>query len=233
MVKLRITGKDIKHHFDYLGWLYLLIPVLLIFFWSLVYTMTEYRPPSDKVLSFYTVGTYGDQERLDLLELEVAPTFPEMEAMDFLGITIEDAYDYQNMQRLTTYIFAQEGDVYLMDTEMFGQYVQEGMFMPLDGLIDTDIDLSSTTLAVGEDAQEHVYGIPADSLFGFNEKEWYDNRRSVLVVMVFTDNPDESAKLIQWFVENRAAPAPEGIEDWPEKPPVYPDLEEQSPLLVG
>ncbi len=223
MIKPRFTGKALKNHFDYMGWMYILIPIVLAIFWSLAYSVTQYRPPEDKILSFYMVGNSMDQEKTDALAAEVAPVFPEMEEFDFMPVVLEDVNDYQNWQRFTTLVFAQQGDVYLMDAEVFDSLCADGAFLPLDGLVETDIDLSSTTRATDDDPEPHVYAIPADSLYGLFTNEYFDMRRTVLAVMVFSTNPEESVELVQWLVDNRAGEKPPNFDNLPEKKPFYPE----------
>jgi hypothetical protein len=222
MIKAKITRKDVKHHFDYMGWMYILVPIILVIFWSLVYTFSEYRPSDERILSLYMTASYADTEKVGLLAEEVAPDFPEMEELDFLSITVDNAYDYTDMQRLMTLIYAGQGDVYILDTEMFEQLVGDGAFMPLDGLVDTDIDLSPATLRLEGDEDAHVYGIPADSLYGLIEHELYDNRRTTIVIMAYTTNPDESVQLVQWLVDHRQGEAPANIDQWEMRQPFYP-----------
>ena len=224
MLKPKITLKDIKHHFNYMGWLYLLLPVVMILAWSLLYALTEYRPPDDKVLSFYMVGQYVDVDTFDATREEIRPFFPEMEDLDFLPVPVNNVYDSANWQRLFTYIYAQQGDVMLIDAEIFDAFCGEGMFMPLEEYLSpSDIDLTYTTRTTTDVPEEHLYGIPADGLYGLWAIDKYDMRRSVFVVMAYSDNLPEGTQLIQWYLDNRAAPEPVGFADWPAKEPFYPE----------
>lgn len=223
MLKVRVTRQALKHHFEYRGWAYVLLPILMIVSWNLIYTLTAYRPPEDKVLSLYLTGSYVESEKMEALETEVMAQFPQMEAGDFMNIQIEDANDIANNQRFTTYMYAAQGDVYILHRQQFELYAPGGAFLPLDGLIDTTIDLSATTLAAEDDDQPHVYGVPADSLYGFMEKEGYDNRDMVIVVMAYTTNPDESVKLVQWLVDQRTAPKPDFVDRMEPRKPFFPE----------
>lgn len=223
MLKTKITRQALKHHFEYMGWLYIVIPLLLALFWSLTYTLTEYRPPDDKVLSLYLVGSYMENDRVDALSQELAVTFPQMEQIDLLNVPVEDANDMANNQRLSTYLYAGQGDVYIMQKELFEVYVKNDTFVALDGLIDTDIDLSSTTLPTDYDPEPHIYGIPTDSLYGLMEIEGYDIRDCVMGVMAFSTNQEESVALAQWIIDNRTAPKPEYIDKLTPRAPFFPD----------
>lgn len=227
MWKPKLSMKEIRHHFNYLGWLYIFVPVIMIFGWSLIYAVTEYTPEESKVLSFYMVGQYSDYDAVEALKNEIAPEFPEMEEFDFLSITVENVYDAANWQRFFTYVYAQQGDVMIIDKEIFDVLITDGLFMPLDDLISAtdvgDIDLTLTTGVTEEDPTPRIYGIPADELYGFLEHELYDMRRSVLVVMVYSGNPQENIRLIEWFLENRQGTRPENIDEWAEKPTFYPE----------
>ena len=59
-----LTRKRFSNHLTYSGWKYLVLLCCSILCWNLIYTMTEPRPPEEKVVSLYAMGM-GNQAGLD------------------------------------------------------------------------------------------------------------------------------------------------------------------------
>ena len=73
MAKGALKG-DIKNHFQYRLWVYLLIAVAGWFAADLLYTVTAYRPPAERKVDFVLVqGGYPDTEALSAALSASAP----------------------------------------------------------------------------------------------------------------------------------------------------------------
>ena len=222
MIKTPITRKRIRDHFAYSFWKYGLLVVLSIFGWNLIYSVTAYRPPRDKKVDTYLVTYAMGEGSLDTLTEMATPAFPDMEALTFLHIALTTDDDYYANMQLSTYIGAQEGDVFLLPTGRFTTYANGGMFISLDtaiaeGLIDTKgIDASAGYLNMGDvegDAEataEGIFAIPASDLYGLMALG-IDNRDLWIGVTAYSQNRENAIKMVNWLIETFKADKPEWV----------------------
>jgi len=221
MVNTKITRERARSHFQYGFWKYALLAVFAVFGWNLFYSVTAYRPPDDKKVDTYFVTYALSGDTTDALSDMAAPAFPDMEALNFLSISMSTDDDYYGNMQLSTYIGAQEGDVYVMTWERFQTYAASGVFLPLDSYIASGaLDLRGIAPGKGEmtladsdtgEAYEHgVYGVPADSLYGMMGLG-VDNRGLWMGVTIYSGNKDNAVKMIDWLIETFQADPPEGI----------------------
>ena len=59
-MKTPINAASLKQHLTYCWWKYLLAAVLSVFLVNLIYTVTAYRSPPEKTVSFFVYG-YTDE----------------------------------------------------------------------------------------------------------------------------------------------------------------------------
>jgi len=225
MVNTRITKARVRHHFSYGVWKYVLLAVLAVVGWDLLYNMTAYRPPADKKLDVFVVSPGADTERMHAdLQEPLRAAFPDQEAFTFMNIGLGADMDPNAVIQFTTYVGAQQGDLFLMSMDLFRQYgrdVEGGMFLRLDdaiasGLITIEgIDIAPArfTPAGGEPG---VYGIPARTLYGLTEY-LINNEHMVWAIPVYTGNPDNAARLISFMIERFGTEKPEWYDEYQEE----------------
>lgn len=215
MDSMKITKDRIRNHFEYSWWKYVLFAILAVFGWNLVYTTTAYRPPKDKKLDVYFVTSSIPSEQLDGLREGILVRFAELEDAYCHSIVYTDSDNYYGSIQLTTYMGAQEGDVYILTRERFDTLRQSGTFLPLDEAIADgqlrlgEIDVSGET-TTDEYGTVGVFGIPATALYGMMEAFAVDNRDLVLCVPIYSQNQPVAIGFIDWFIETMRAPKP----DW-------------------
>ena len=171
--------------------------------WNLVFTMTEYRPPAEKVVDLYVSG-FGDQEGLNAWLENVRQTeMPDMEQM--LSVFMTNDAVYGNVQ-LTTYIYAGEGDLYLLSASDFQNMASGSAFMPLEDSAEVlaaadacGINLERGWRTNPETRERHLYGIPAGSLEGFRQFG-LDPTDQYLSILVRNGNDENSLKLMQIII---------------------------------
>ena len=118
-MKTPLTAKNIQSHFQYSWWKYLLLGVIGIMGWNLFYTMTAYRPPEEKKVVTY-IYAYGDQNAFDaLLAQAQQEVLPDMEDVSCVFVTADETY---GVMALTTYIYAREGDLFLLPKDEYQSY---------------------------------------------------------------------------------------------------------------
>ena len=217
---------DIKNHFQYRVWVYLVIAVIGWFAADLLYTATEYRPPAERKVEFQLVqGGYMETEAL---EAAVAPQAllegqaydDTLEAVAFYSIAYsgDGSQDVYGAQKYVVMVAAQEGDVYILPRVLFEQMHAQGGLMPLDdlaakGLIDTaGLDLTGCVLPEPSDemdeegvplpanGEEHLYGLPAAGIKGLDEAG-YATQDAYLVIMGYCKNPETTAVVMRSVME--------------------------------
>ena len=91
-----LNSRTLRQHFAYSWWKYLLVALLAFGLVDVLYTVTAYRSPANKVVEFYVFGM-ADQEKLDGYMEEVRKTeMKDMEVMKSLQL-LDDGY-YGAMQ---------------------------------------------------------------------------------------------------------------------------------------
>ena len=219
MINTKITKKRVQNHFAYSFWKYILLVALSIFGWNLIYSVTAYRPPANKTVNVYIVTYAVGEGATDKLTEMAKPAFPDMEALNFYSIALPTDDDYYANMQLSTYIGAQEGDVFLLPTTKFNTFAASGLFIPLDeaiadGTIDPQgIDTSKGYLTLNEEnagiSQSGIFAIPATELYGLIDLG-IDNRDLWIGVTAYSKNPDNALKMVNWLISTFKAEKP----DW-------------------
>ncbi len=222
MVDNKITKARVKHHFTYSAWKYVLLVALSIIAWDLIYNMTAYRPPADKKIDMYVVRAGADLDAFEAAEMPaLQEAFPDMEELNFMLIAMGTQDDYNVTMQFTTYVAAQQGDLFLLPytrATTLGYAENDGLFLSLEeyiesGAIDVkDIDLESGKLPDGA-AGRVVCMIPADTLYGLLDYN-IDPDGLVLAIPAYSGNPDNAAKMIDWFIERFSTEKPEWYDSY-------------------
>lgn len=218
MVNNRITKERVRHHFTYGVWKYALLVVVSIFAWDLIYSMTAYRPPADKKIDVYIVQASADMEAFEAAEMPaLQEAFADMEAIDFYQIAMGSQDDYAVVMQFTTYIAAQQGDLFLLPytrAQELGYEGNEGLFISLEPYIESgaldvrDIDLTNGKLSDGR-AGRVVCMLPADTLYGLLDYN-IDPEGLVLAIPGYSGNIENAVKMMNWFVDRFSTEMP----DW-------------------
>ncbi|MBR1585031.1 MAG: hypothetical protein IJ662_05775 [Clostridia bacterium] len=203
-IKTPLTKENVKNHFTYSSWKYLIVIVVGIMGWSLIYTTTAYRSPQDKRIDLYIQSATTSNEMIDAFLKPIwEETVPDMEVVQ--GLSLVSADDYTTTMQLTTYVFAGEGDIYFVTDQYFKSLASSGAFLPLedmvaDGTLQLEgIDLQKGYLTVVEEyddqdqplsTSQHLYGIPLDSFYGFMNGMMLDNRGMYAAILVNNQNDD-------------------------------------------
>lgn len=221
-----VTREAIKHHLAYSAWKYLLLVVLAFFGWNLIYTSTAYRPPQDKRVDLYIQSATTSSEVLDpFINKLWQQAVPDMELVSSVLLQMSSAQDMYSIMQLTTYIAAQEGDIYMLGSSDFKRFSSQGAFLELEDIVASGqlntqgIDLAagyvslvetdSETLEAVPTTQKHLYGIPAASLFGFMTELSIDNRDMYLAVTVNNGNQENVLKFLDALIQATRGDPPE------------------------
>lgn len=214
-IKTPLNKDTIRQHLTYSGWKYLIMAVIVVFGWSLYFTMTQYKSPQDKRIDVYVLSSSVSQDVLDaFMEPIWKETVPEMETVE--GVLLIDTGDYNTTMQISTYIAAGEGDIYILNSEMFKSYAGQGAFLNLDELAENGtLDLNGIDVVKGRvsvivdydenfepiSAEQHLFGIPLDSFDGYWEKLQLDNRGMVAAIMVNNQNDENVIPFFNAFLQ--------------------------------
>ena len=209
MADNRLTKKRLKNHFAYNWWKYALSAAVSAMLVSIVFAVTAYRPPAEKKVELYVLNGYIDTETFQRdFWPELQARKPEQEELTVLNINLTDSSNIYAPMQFSTYVAAQQGDLFLISRDEMLKITSDGAQESLveltpyleNGAIDAeDIDLAKGTLDRG-DSTTAVYAIPADTLTGLNAYG-NDPRDSLLCILMYSKNADSAAALIELMLE--------------------------------
>lgn len=210
MADNRITKKRLKNHFAYSWWKYALAAVLSVMGVSLVFAATRYEPPADRQLTVYVLNDYTDAETMQAdLWTRIKEAHPEQEALFVQNIDLTDSSNIYAPMQFSTYVAAQQGDVFLIPYDEMLKIVADG---PEDALVDltayiesgvidvSGLDLSACTMKK-LDGTTGIYAVPADQLYGLRTAYYNDAKGSVLCIPIYSQNQDTAAEAIRILME--------------------------------
>ena len=209
MTDKRLTKKRLKNHFAYNWWKYALSAAISAMLVSVVFAVTEYRPPAEKKVELYVLNSYIETETFQQdFWPELQARKPEQEALTVLNINLTDSSNIYAPMQFSTYVAAQQGDLFLISRDEMLKITYDGAQEALveltdyldSGVIDAaGLDLAQGTLDRG-DGTTAVYAIPAGALTGLSQ---YGNNpeNSFLCIPLYTKNADTAAALIGLMVE--------------------------------
>ena len=209
MADNRLTKKRLKNHFAYNWWKYALSAAVSAMLVSIVFAVTAYRPPAEKKVELYVLNGYIDTETFQRdFWPELQARKPEQEELTVLNINLTDSSNIYAPMQFSTYVAAQQGDLFLISRDEMLKITSDGAHESLveltlyleSGAIDAeDIDLAKGTLDRG-DGTTAVYAIPADTLTGLNAYG-NDPRDSLFCIPMYSKNADSAAALIELMLE--------------------------------
>lgn len=98
-----VTRSSLRQHLNYNWWKYVCVLIAAIFGWNLIYTVTAYHPPQERVLSFHVATGSGNTDAINEYMQSKQEAFPSIEVFES-SVVVEDEY-YKAMQ-LTTKVAA-------------------------------------------------------------------------------------------------------------------------------
>lgn len=217
-MKTPITMKRIRQHWQYSWWKYALLVCLTLLGWNLIYSITAYRPPQEKVVDVYLYGYDVDEEMQAYLDQVRAEEMPDMEQMEWVVITPDETY---GSMVLSTRFAANEGEIYILPKTFFQNYATQGWFLELEnieGLVETlegeGVNLERSWRMNTETGERHLYGIPLSALPGLaahavsSEEAWVCLSAAGL-------NDENAVKLLQILVRDmlEAPEEPEALDE--------------------
>lgn len=210
-IRTPVDKEHLRVHWHYNSWKYITAVILAIVGWSFIYTTTAYRSPQDKRIDVYLSSSSASNEMCDEFLKPLWETVtPDMETVS--SVIMLPGNDYTAVMQLQVYLATGEGDIFFLSMDDFKAYAASESFLPLDeyvesGLINLDgIDTTAGYVKVIEEyddegmpvytGQQHLFGIPTDSLFGFMDGFLLDNRGMVMCISITNQN---EANVVPFF----------------------------------
>ena len=192
----RFSKQAIRRHLTYSLWKYVLVTICAVFGTSLLFDITEYRPPAEKKTDFYITVGYGDTEGL---KARIWPLLkqacPEQEELNIVSMSLSDENMVGRMQ-FATYLGAGEGDLVLISRKEYQRLTdengQQAVFADLaeylkNGTIHADDEFA---------AEDGCYAVPAAGLSVLNDCGIHTAADDCLCIFAHSRNPDAAAVLI-------------------------------------
>lgn len=165
-----LNARTLKQHLAYSWWKYILVALVAFGLVDVLYTVTAYRSPANKVVEFYVYGVMDQEKLAGYMDQVRTSEMEDMEVMAPLQI-LDDGY-YGSMQ-LMTYMAVGEGDVYLLPRDQFVSGAASGAFLPLEedeelmALFNgAGVNLQNGWRRNNDTGESHLCGIPLSKLPG-------------------------------------------------------------------
>lgn len=131
-IKTPLTKTSLKTHFTYGWWMYAILIASAFFGWNLIYTTTSYRSPEDLRIDIYIQsGTVSEDRATYYMEKLGKEATPDMETIQTVILSSSPDDYYGNMQ-LMVYVYANEGDLFLLGSDDFKNLAGQGVFIDLE-----------------------------------------------------------------------------------------------------
>ena len=127
MADNRLTKKRLKNHFAYNWWKYALSAAVSAMLVSIVFAVTAYRPPAEKKVELYVLNGYIDAETFQRdFWPELQARKPEQEELTVLNINLTDSSNIYAPMQFSTYVAAQQGDLFLISRDEMRRITADG-----------------------------------------------------------------------------------------------------------
>lgn len=183
-MKTPITRKKLQDHMNYAWWKYGLLVVLAWMGWSILYSVTAYRPPQEKQVILGVFCPASDVNASAYMAEVQRIHMPDMEQMEAMYILPDQQY---GDMILMTRVAANDCDIYILPTAQFQSWANEGACQPLEvvapGMV-AELEAAGIGLSRGYRTSEntgerHLYGVPCrelpgiDNILNFNADDMY------------------------------------------------------------
>lgn len=201
---LNLSKANIKTHFTYNWWKYVLAIPGIFLLWDLLFTTTHYRTPENQKLEWYYQGIvqYETEQRAAEIIADVAAAVADdVEETSFVIAGTDENY---GVMQLYVWMAAGEGDIYTL-TE--AEFSKDGtMMVPLQPYIDDgtlqvgNLNLKKGIVKDADTGEKVLCGIPGKYFPGLIE-QGFDTTDMTFCVLVTGGNVDTSVKALNEMLQ--------------------------------
>lgn len=199
-MKTPLSSARLQQHLHYSWWKYVLLAACTLFFWNIVFSVTAYRAPANLKVNLYAY-CFGEQDPLDAYLDNIRLTeMSDMEEMRCVFMSPDETY---GPMQLMTYVAAAEGDLYVLDKDNYQSYASQGMFIPLEGIVE-ELGLTEQGTSLerswrkdNETGERHLFGIPMNYLPGFSAFTGINLNNYYIGVATNSGNEENTVKLLK------------------------------------
>lgn len=198
-MKTPLNGQRLQQHLTYSWWKYAILIIIGALGVNLIYTVTTYRSPADKIIDMYIYGFADEKAMQSYMDQVHEQQLAEMEEMRILLLTTDATY---GSMQVSTYIAAGEGDIYILPRDEFISLASSGAWVPLEEdeelmkiMTDAEVNLQSGWRREADSGVSHLYGIPLSKLPGLSDKVMVEN--GYISVLLTNGNDDNVLKFLR------------------------------------
>ena len=199
-MKTPLTSARLRQYLHYSWWKYVLLAVSVLFMWNIIFSVTAYRAPAHLKVNLYAY-CYGDQDPLDAYLTTIRTTeMSDMEEMRSVFMTPDETY---GPMQLMTYVAAAEGDLYILDKDNYQNYASQGLFIPLESIVEElGLEEQGTSLERSwrketDSGERHLFGIPMVYFPGFSAFTPINLNTYYIGIAANSGNEENSVKLLK------------------------------------
>lgn len=224
-IQTPVNRDNVRTHFTYSGWKYLLLVCAALLIW-MIFDMTRPQVGESERIDVYVQSNIANAEVIDAFLKPIWDSAaPDMKLVDSVALTVGDEYT-TNMQ-LSTYVFVGEGDIYFLTETYYKSLAAGGGLLQLDELVadgsirtdgKTDLQKGYVTVVTETDDQgnaaateQHLYGIPLDTYYGFMSGMQIDNRGMYACILVANKNDENVIPFFSALLEAGEGEKPDWI----------------------
>ncbi len=206
-MKTPLSKERLQNHLTYSWWKYALVAILSAAIWSIIFTVTAYRPPEEKKIVIGVYG-FGNQEVANAYMAQVQQEYlPDMEQMEVVYLTPDEL---SGDMVLSIRVAARECDVYILPRQQFQSYAGQSAFMALDEVLPEmvadlqakEISLSRGWRAIADTESKHLYGIPCAELPGIKSIVDFDYSDMYISLFFETGNDENVIRFMDIFIRD-------------------------------
>ena len=198
-MKTPLNRQRLQQHLTYSWWKYAILIIIGALGVNLIYTVTTYRSPADKIIDMYIYGFADEKAMQSYMDQVHEQQLAEMEEMRILLLTTDATY---GSMQVSTYIAAGEGDIYILPRDEFISLASSGAWVPLEEdeelmkiMTDAEVNLQSGWRREADSGVSHLYGIPLSKLPGLSDKVAVEN--GYVSVLLANGNDDNVLKFLR------------------------------------
>ena len=202
---IKINKDNLKNHFYYGKWFYIVAVILAIFLVNISYTTTKPRFPKESTIPITMFAGVGNEEVLKTWEDEMLNILPDNQRE--VNIIDSVSIDAATQSVLVARIAAQEDDILVASIEDMESLTYQGAFATLDEIMDLDsiinifpeVNWDEYYYEVEGADEADIYWIPLYMVEGFDKSDLYGENLGIAILR-YSVNQDNAVKCLEYML---------------------------------